>query len=98
MAIGTVVGFNPTRVATSAATLITANPCIVTARLFGGAAATLTLHNSASVTSAATTISKLSVAAANGTDEMGIPVRCDNGVKVKLSTIASGTEAYIYIR
>lgn len=87
-------GYNATRVVTTAATQIVSDPASVTALLkTGAAAAVLDLHNG-TATSAATRVASLSVPA-NDSMELSIPIRCGNGVKVKLSV--NSAEAFIYV-
>lgn len=86
--------FNVVRVATSAATQVTTAPAAVTARLVAGAAAArLDIHNG-QTTSASSRVAALS-AAASGADELSVPVRCPDGVRVKLSV--GSAEAFIYV-
>jgi hypothetical protein len=91
----TLVGFKVTRVATSAATQVaTAGMNYVVARLYATTACIATLHNHASATTAGSKIATL-VVPAGGADEMGFPVRCDDGVRVKCSAVG---ELYVGIR
>ena len=91
----TLVGFKVTRVATSAATQIAAASAnYVVARLYATTACIATIHNHASATTAASKVATLAVAA-GGIDEMGFPVRCDDGVRVKCSAVA---ELYVGLR
>ena len=80
-----VLGYQSFQVTTTVATQIkTAGANYVCAQLAAaGAAVTLTVHNGL-VTSAATQVFKLE-AAINSTDRLELPIRCPDGVKVKLS-------------
>ena len=97
MPVGIVSGFNTTRVVTTADTTITAAGTVgsyIAARLAAGAAAAvLRIYNN--TTAAANQVAILK-AAANTADELGVPVRCQNAVKVQLS-VNTGT-AFIYTR
>lgn len=94
MLSGVLSGFNVTRVATSADTLITASPAYVVARVSAaGAAAVLSIFNG--TTAAANKVGELS-AAANAADELGFPIRCKRGVRVQLT--GASAEAFIGIR
>lgn len=99
-------GFNVTKVATTAATLIHTGPGYAIARVFQGGTVgvSLSLHDSATVTTAATMISQLGVrkdgAATAGTDAVEIPIRYQVGLKVKLNVVSGAvgtTAAYIGI-
>lgn len=98
MPIGTVVGFESVRNTTTAATLVRAGGCYVTARLAAGAGAvTLDIYDhTAATTDTAKRVATLKCAAANGVDELGVPIRCKSGVAVKAS--AGTGEYYIFIR
>ncbi len=98
MAFGTLDGFNRTTIVASAADVTvpgTGKGAYIAARLVAGAAATLTIYNGA--TAAANRISTLKCAAA-GVDETRFPLRADGTVNVQLSTTASSTIAYVYVR
>lgn len=95
MAIGTLVGFNATRCVTTADTTITTAPAYVCARLVANSTAAATLHVCNGNTAAASRIATLS-AVTRAADEMGVPVRCPDGVKVQLST--NTAQAFIYTR
>jgi len=96
--IGTVVGFDSTRLTTATSTLIRTGSGYMTARLVAGAAAiTMDIYDSViATTAAASKISTLKCAASNTVDEQGIPLRFKAGISVKLS-VATG-EAYIFVR
>lgn len=95
MALGVISGFNTTRVVTTAATQITSGPTYVVARLAAGAAACqLDIHNG-TTTSAASRVAVLQTGS-DSIDELGVPLRCPDGVKVLLSV--STAEAFIYFR
>lgn len=99
MALGTLSGFTPHLLTTTAATLISAVPGnYVAARLTAGAAAAkLRIYNhNAATPVAAQCVSILTASAANLADETGVPIRCDRGVVVKLSV--NSATAVIYVR
>ena len=97
MALGVLSGFNVTRVATTADTTISAagsKGSYICARLVAaGTAATLTIFNGSTAAGNGVAILK---AAINGADELGVPLRCSDAVKVQLS-VATAT-AFIYVR
>lgn len=87
MAFGVVSGFKPTLVTTTAASLIATGPNYFCGRLIaGGAAVKARVYNhNAATPSASALVAVLSCPAANGTDELSVPIRCDVGVVVKMS-------------
>jgi hypothetical protein len=94
MAMGVLSGFNVTRLTTTAATTVTSGPSYVAARLSGTAACKLRIYNGS--TAAADQVAVLSVAAANGVDELSVPLRCNGGVRVIMSV--NTATAFIYTR
>ena len=101
--------FRSTRVNTSVATQVgtsVAGYAYVCARLFQGGTVgvTLSIHDSLTVTSAATKVADLGVrkdgAATGGTDELSVPVRVQSGVRVKVTPVSGAigtTAAYIFV-
>jgi hypothetical protein len=98
--------FRATRVNTTLATLIVTGFGVACARLIQGGTVgvSLSLHDSATVTTAATMVAELGVskdgAATEGTDELSVPVRFQTGLKVKLNVVSGAigdTAAYIYV-
>jgi hypothetical protein len=92
--MGIVSGFTSTRLTTTAATLITASPAYVCARIQGTAAGKLRIFNG--TTAAANQVAILTASAANVADELSVPVRCPDGVRVLMSVNTS--TAFIYTR
>ena len=95
MPLGVLSGFNTTLLTTTAATTITTGPSYVCARIAAGAAAAkLRIFNGG--TGASKLIAILSASAANTSDELSVPIRCDGGVRVIMSVNTS--TAFIYVR
>ena len=98
MSIGVVSGFNPIRVATTAKTVCgTAGAShYMTARLVANATAgVMQIFNSNNGTAPATLIASLK-AAINSADELGAPIRCGDGVTVKISV--NTATGFVYLR
>jgi hypothetical protein len=95
MAMGVLSGFNTTRHTTTAATTITSTPSYVCARLIAGAAAAkMRVFNGS--TAATAQVAILSCSAANTADELSVPIRCPDGVRVLMSV--NTATAFIYTR
>lgn len=98
------IGVNVTKISSTAASLVHTGPGFATARLFQGGTVgcSLSLHDSATVTTAATMIAQLGVrkdgSATAGTDALEYPIRFQTGLKVKLNVVSGAvgtTAAYI---
>jgi hypothetical protein len=101
MALGIVSGFTATRIVTSVATTVKTGvgAHYVVARLYNASASAvnMSIHNGAD-TSAATRVAWL-YAPATSLDELGVPIRCPDGVKVKMSAYtADSIEGFVYVR
>ena len=98
MALGVLSGFNPIKVSTTAKTVCgTAGAShYMTARLVANATAgVMQIFNSNNGTAAATLVASLK-AAINSADELGAPIRCGDGVTVKISV--NTCTGFIYLR
>lgn len=98
MPIGTLVGFNLATLLNHANLVtvpVVSGGAYVTMRLSSGAAATITLYQGG--TNATNRISRLQTGGA-GADETSVPLRISGTVKVQLSTTASSTIGFVYIR
>lgn len=96
MALGVLSGFNVTRVATTANTVVSPAYYVVGRLSAGAANVTATFHDGNDTTSATTKIMELS-ALANSADECGFPMRCTSGYcTIKLS--ANTGEVFVGVR